>query len=147
MITDTDIFNSMYSFGQIIKIHLAKQSNCAFVEFETREMAENTINSLYNALLINNIVIPIKWAKQKETNSNATSTQVLESIIPPPPGMEFAPVGSYAVNSSTNMNIAGLKRSYDSTKSQQQQTSETNLKRNNALNYPSMNPSRLGSNL
>merc|ERR1711871_542741 len=95
----------------------AQAKGCAFVQFSTRFEAENAASQLHNALYVRGKSLALNWAKPREkddtvlnggvavrptivyNNPNTGFTIKSNDVysIPAPPGMESAPISSYAL--------------------------------------------------
>ncbi|KAN0019121.1 hypothetical protein ACTFIU_002323 [Dictyostelium citrinum] len=80
-ITEDDIKNNLFVFGNIKKVKLIEHQKCAFVTFETRESAESAIDSLFNNFKIDDCEIKINWSKsnkpppiQNTANNNSNNS-------------------------------------------------------------------------
>lgn len=94
--TEMDLKDAFYAYGQITGIHIVRSSKCAFVEYASREMAEFAAAQLYNSLTLKGRPVTINWAKPKTQNSNASSSNA-KVVMPAPPGMENQNVTAYAL--------------------------------------------------
>ena len=96
-ITEADIRGVIYPYGHITGIHLVKASRCAFVDYADRATAEYAAKHMHNALAINGKPISIKWAKSKaQQNPSLPGSYSGQGLMPPPPGLENAPLSSYS---------------------------------------------------
>ena len=64
-ITEKDIKNFFYAFGEIKSVVIIYKSKCAFVNFATRSGAELAVEKAYNNCKINDHVIRVQWGKPK----------------------------------------------------------------------------------
>jgi pre-mRNA-splicing factor RBM22/SLT11 len=99
-ISEGDLREVMYPYGHIQNVHLVRASKCAFVEFASREMAENAAKELYRAMIVKDKVINVNWSKPRAQDyvQGGGSTQSSDSgptAMLPPPGMEKAPTSAY----------------------------------------------------
>ena len=178
-LTDTYLRELLYSYGHIVGVHIVKGGNCAFVEFASRDIAEQAANLMHNALVIGGKSVSVNWAKPRSQGASVDSASSLGQgtssaaiVMPPPPGLERAPVSSYALqNMSTpllpppppgappssithqgsNSQSGSGKRKLDesavSVVSTQVRGESDGAKHSKtaAVSYPSTNPSRLGA--
>jgi hypothetical protein len=82
-----------------VNTHISRSGKCAFVEYLSREIAENAARQLHNNLMIQNQIIPVNWSKPKgilTTDAKAVYANQ-DSTMLPPPGMENAPVSAYSL--------------------------------------------------
>ena len=104
-VSENDLREALYPYGMIQNIHIIRKAKCAFVEFMTREMAENAASQLYRALVIKGHAINVNWAKPKAQTeggnggggSGMPSNEDGSIAMLPPPGMEAAPMNTYAL--------------------------------------------------
>jgi pre-mRNA-splicing factor RBM22/SLT11 len=101
-ITEEDLRDHFYHFGEIRTIRMQIPQRCAFIEFTTREAAEAAANKLHKNLIVKGVFLKVDWARPKDLGTDAamvatTPTTAPEApadplnlIPPPPPG--FAPV-------------------------------------------------------
>ena len=50
-ITEKDLSDQFYAYGELKNIQIVPQSNCAFVTYTTREAAEKAADKLHNNLI------------------------------------------------------------------------------------------------
>jgi len=79
-ISESDLRDHFYYFGEIAALKMQSVQHCAFVEFTTREAAEAAINKLYNNLIINGTFLRLSWAKPAQLGQ---SSQQLASLSAP----------------------------------------------------------------
>ena len=144
-ITETDLRDVFYAYGQITGVHIVRSSKCAFVEYASREMAEFAAAQLYNALNIKGRNVTVNWAKPRVQNSN-TSNSNARVVMPAPPGMENKNVSDYALPGvslpilETPSNANALD---DADRSKKRKIDELNQP--TKVSYSSMSSTRLGS--
>lgn len=99
-ISEGDLREVIYPYGHIQGISMIPKAKCAFVQFASREMAENAARELYRAMMVRGRVISVNWAKPRaqahvegggETNESSGAGMVML----PPPGMENKNTTSY----------------------------------------------------
>eukprot|EP01120_Amphizonella_sp_Union-15-10_P013454 TRINITY_DN6231_c0_g1_i1.p1 TRINITY_DN6231_c0_g1~~TRINITY_DN6231_c0_g1_i1.p1 ORF type:complete len:411 (-),score=72.13 TRINITY_DN6231_c0_g1_i1:111-1343(-) len=88
-ITEQNLRDHFYHFGEILSIKMVPSANCAFVTFLMREAAEQAAQKLYNNLIINGVFLKIQWGKPQQKDPEK---------IPARP--EIAPPGFYRAPSS-----------------------------------------------
>eukprot|EP01121_Diplochlamys_sp_Union-15-3_P022765 TRINITY_DN9791_c0_g1_i1.p1 TRINITY_DN9791_c0_g1~~TRINITY_DN9791_c0_g1_i1.p1 ORF type:complete len:327 (+),score=61.69 TRINITY_DN9791_c0_g1_i1:63-983(+) len=69
-ITEQNLKDHFYHFGEITSIKMVPASNCAFVTFLLREAAESAAQKLYNNLIINGVFLKIQWGKPQQRDSD-----------------------------------------------------------------------------
>lgn len=87
-VSEQDLQDNFYSFGELQSVRMAVRQGCAFVTFASRESAEAAANKLYNNLTVNGARLKIMWGRSPTESSTSTA---------PPPGMQqggfFPPPG------------------------------------------------------
>ena len=102
-ISEGDLREVIYPYGHIQKINLVRSAKCAFVEFASREMAENAAKELYRAMIVKDKVINVNWSKPRAQgyveggggSSQSSASHDGPTAMLPPPGMEKAPTSAY----------------------------------------------------
>lgn len=100
-ITEQDIRDVFYAYGEIREIKIVPESLCAFITYATREDAEKAASQLYNNLKIKDISCRLSWGKpeyldepsttpkstvqQSNTSSNNFFSIPTSQTMPPPP--------------------------------------------------------------
>jgi len=86
-ITEQDLADVFYAYGELKAIHVAAASKCAFVTYTTREAAEFAAQSLLNKLNIHGIKLNLRWGKPQQPRDDtitepAPMMTAVPSIIP-----------------------------------------------------------------
>jgi len=83
-VTEQDIKNSFYAYGEIRHITLVAKQGCAFVQFNKRSAAELAAEKTFNKLVIRGLKLTIRWGKSqgKQTAIAHDATQAQD----PAPG-------------------------------------------------------------
>ena len=76
-VTDQDIRNSFYAYGEIRQITMVPKQGCAFVQFTKRASAELAADKTFNKLIIRGLKLTIRWGKSQGKQSGGA--------LPPPP--------------------------------------------------------------
>jgi len=92
-ITEQDLRNHFYQFGEIRQISLAPKQSCAFVQFTRRGAAELAAEKSFNKVVIKGRKLTIKWGKSQGKQTEVGSGQAgavptlpgLPGALPPPP--------------------------------------------------------------
>jgi len=79
-ITEQDLRDHFYYFGEIKSIKLVPAQHCAFIEFTTRDACEAAVQKLFNRLIVNGVFLKIAWAKPQQL-----AEKLAASNLPPPP--------------------------------------------------------------
>ena len=100
-ITQQDLKDHFYAFGEIVSIRLVPNSKCAFVELATHDQASHAIESLRNNLVIRGQFLKVGWAKPQthkiDRMYTAADSSSSTASIPPPPGyVPYNPIASGA---------------------------------------------------
>ena len=97
-ISEVDIQGVIYPYGLFKSVRIARNSRSAFVEYVDRATAEYAAAYLGTGLSIKGQSIPVNWAKPKPSQTvGDSSAKESSQFLPAPPGMETAPVHSYAL--------------------------------------------------
>ena len=94
-ISQQDLKDHFYAFGEIVSVRLVPASKCAFIEFATHDQATHAIDSLRNNLVIRGQFLKVGWAKPQTHRVDRAymAADAAASSIPPPPGyVPFNPV-------------------------------------------------------
>jgi len=90
-ITDSDIRQTFYVYGEILSIKLIQKSHCAFVHFATREAAEQAADKLYRCCDIKGKRIHLDWAKPDTKSKEAQQAALSAEEVPELPGKSKMP--------------------------------------------------------
>ncbi|KAK9718173.1 Pre-mRNA-splicing factor slt11 [Basidiobolus ranarum] len=93
-ITEPDLHDYFYAFGELKSIVLVYKSKCAFVNFVTRASAEQAIEKTMGKVNIKDIDLKVMWGRPRPQGPNSEVKPVGEgksesgdfSQPPPPPG-------------------------------------------------------------
>eukprot|EP01127_Copromyxa_protea_P001247 TRINITY_DN11288_c0_g1_i1.p1 TRINITY_DN11288_c0_g1~~TRINITY_DN11288_c0_g1_i1.p1 ORF type:complete len:373 (-),score=79.03 TRINITY_DN11288_c0_g1_i1:89-1111(-) len=69
-ISESDLKDYFYYFGEISSITMLAEQRCAFIEFTTREAAEAAISKLYNNLIVHGTFLRLAWAKPTQLGAS-----------------------------------------------------------------------------
>ncbi|GAB1301772.1 Pre-mRNA-splicing factor RBM22 [Apodemus speciosus] len=107
-ITETDLRNHFYQFGEIRTITVVQRQQCAFIQFATRQAAEVAAEKSFNKLIVNGRRLNVKWGrsqaargKEKDKDGTTDSGIKLEPVpglpgaLPPPPAAEEEASANY----------------------------------------------------
>ncbi|NXU47713.1 RBM22 factor, partial [Turnix velox] len=107
-ITESDLRNHFYQFGEIRTITVVQRQQCAFIQFATRQAAEVAAEKSFNKLIINGRRLNVKWGrsqaargKEKDKEGTTESGIKLEPVpglpgaLPPPPAAEEEASANY----------------------------------------------------
>eukprot|EP01125_Pyxidicula_operculata_P007368 TRINITY_DN2508_c0_g1_i1.p1 TRINITY_DN2508_c0_g1~~TRINITY_DN2508_c0_g1_i1.p1 ORF type:complete len:396 (-),score=98.87 TRINITY_DN2508_c0_g1_i1:317-1504(-) len=62
-ITEQDLRDHFYHFGEIKSVKMNYNQHCSFIEFTTREATEKALKQYFNHLIINGVFLKLSWAK------------------------------------------------------------------------------------
>ena len=62
-ITEKELVDQFYAYGEIKSIQVVPLSNCAFVTYTTREAAETAVEKLHNNLVVRGARLKIMWGR------------------------------------------------------------------------------------
>jgi len=86
-VSEQDIKNAFYAYGEIRSITLVSKQGCAFVQFTTRKSAERAADSTFNKLNIRGNKVTIRWGKSQGKTGGHTPLVPSEApnALPAPP--------------------------------------------------------------
>eukprot|EP00112_Aurelia_sp_Birch-Aquarium-sp1_P013785 Seg2942.4 transcript_id=Seg2942.4/GoldUCD/mRNA.D3Y31 product="Pre-mRNA-splicing factor RBM22" protein_id=Seg2942.4/GoldUCD/D3Y31 len=92
-VTDQDLRDHFYQFGEIRSVTMVARQNCGFVTFTTRPAAETAAERSFNKLIIKGRRLKILWGKSqadkpktgKDGGLKLTPVPGLPGALPPPP--------------------------------------------------------------
>src|SRR3546814_826855 len=101
LMTEQDLRDVFYAYGLIQSVHISRPNKCAFIEYSSRQEAEQAAKMLYNSLVVRGEPLQLSWAKPRTyddgsgaTGSGASSAKAAGSagpsaahggLVPPPP--------------------------------------------------------------
>ncbi|XP_033751822.1 pre-mRNA-splicing factor RBM22-like [Pecten maximus] len=90
-IGETELRDHFYQFGEIRSINIASKQQCAFVQFTTRQAAENATEKSFNKLIMGGRRLNIKWGKsQAQLGVTKKDGEDSEKALEPVPGLPGA---------------------------------------------------------
>lgn len=154
-LTEKDIRDHFYQYGEIRNITLVNKQQCAFIQFTKRSSAEVAAQSTFNKLVLGGQKLSIKWAhSQAKQTSTATKTNRYFENSPSLPGQQqTAPSNDYFNLAPTDSMPPGLYQNsaYPAPYSSIPLPPNANNMQippppiNESLHYPSQDPNRLGA--
>lgn len=168
-ITEPEIRDNFYQYGEIRSIALVPRQQCAFVQYTKRAAAELAAEKSFNKLVMNGRKVAIKWAHSQAKQTSAKTDRRYElAAIPPqtsvatanpndffnlqqevtvlPPGMKIHQIPQSLLPTSYQMYSQRYAAPYSSVPvTSIGGTTIPPPPVPNNLHYPSQDPSRLGS--
>lgn len=95
-LTEQDLRDVFYAYGEIRSIRALREKRCAFVEFTTRDAAEAAAQKLHRNLVVRGLKLDLDWAKPASLSGPSSDGQGGAAAssstggalpLPPPPGM------------------------------------------------------------
>ena len=83
-ITETDLKNHFYQFGEIRTITIVQRQQRAFIQFATSQAAEVAAKKSFNKPVVNSCRLKVKWGRSQqpeEKKRRRTEPQILESSL------------------------------------------------------------------
>ncbi|KAM7540480.1 hypothetical protein Aperf_G00000038597 [Anoplocephala perfoliata] len=95
-ISETDLRDHFYQFGELRSVSVHYKQHCAFLQFTTREAAETAADRSYDRLILRGHRLTVNWGKSPAALAAANAgisvkgTNAAESL-PPVPGLPLPP--------------------------------------------------------
>lgn len=123
-ITEKDLRDHFYQFGEIRTIHLVPKQSCAFITYTTRTAAEMAVEKSFQKLVIHGQKLVIRWGRS-QAKRGASATEGKPQVFAPVPGLPIGPPDYFSLGSSEASSSSGSATS--------------------TIHYPSQDPQRLGA--
>ncbi|VDM22367.1 unnamed protein product [Hydatigera taeniaeformis] len=96
-ITEKDLRDHFYQFGELRSVSVHYKQHCAFLQFTTREAAERAAERSYDRLILRGHRLTVNWGKSPAALAAASAgisvTGVMDvAPLPPVPGLPLPPV-------------------------------------------------------
>eukprot|EP01103_Thecamoeba_quadrilineata_P012797 TRINITY_DN3391_c0_g1_i2.p1 TRINITY_DN3391_c0_g1~~TRINITY_DN3391_c0_g1_i2.p1 ORF type:complete len:242 (-),score=34.62 TRINITY_DN3391_c0_g1_i2:43-768(-) len=99
-ITENDLRDIFYAYGELKTIKLVTRAMCAFITYTTRDGAEAAAENLFNKLTIKGVQLRISWGKPQqfeagqfqtvsETHNTPAGILPTKLGVAPPPGINL----------------------------------------------------------
>lgn len=88
-LTEQDLRDHFYQYGEIRSLSLVPKQQCAFVQYTTRAAAENAAEKTFNKLILGGRRLSIKWGRSQGRIGTTIGAQNLE-VYEPVPGLPGA---------------------------------------------------------
>ncbi|XP_015915159.1 pre-mRNA-splicing factor RBM22 [Parasteatoda tepidariorum] len=89
-ITEKELKDHFYQYGEIRSITLLTKQQCAFIQFTTRQAAELAAEKAFNKLILSGRRLTIKWGRSQAKISTNTSKDTEMKNLEPVPGLPEA---------------------------------------------------------
>jgi len=86
-VSEKDLRDEFYAFGELKDIRMAPRNNCAFVTYTTRDAAEEAAERLANRLIVKGIRLKLMWGKPKIRDDPKPGAATTEFAIAGPVGV------------------------------------------------------------
>lgn len=90
-LTDSDLRNHFYQFGELRSVNVHPKQHCAFIQFATRNAAERAAERSYDRLILSGHRLTVNWGKSPAAlaaSMNSTNSQdAIDAALPPVPGL------------------------------------------------------------
>ncbi|CAG9858709.1 unnamed protein product [Phyllotreta striolata] len=83
-LTEQDIRDHFYQYGEIRSVSLVPKQQCAFVQYTTRAAAESAAEKTFNKLILGGRRLTIKWGRSQGRTGPAAIGHVPENYEPVP---------------------------------------------------------------
>uniref|UniRef100_A0A8C7P3W0 Pre-mRNA-splicing factor RBM22 n=1 Tax=Oncorhynchus mykiss TaxID=8022 RepID=A0A8C7P3W0_ONCMY len=104
-ISDAELRNHFYQFGEIRTTTIVQRQQCAFIQFATRQAAELAAEKSFNKLIINGRRLTVKWACVCSCSDSLLSP----TALPPPPALEEdVPTNYFNLDPGTSPNVMNI---------------------------------------
>lgn len=111
-LTEKDIRDNFYQYGEIRNITMVARQQCAFVQFTKRTAAELAAEKTFNKLVLGGQKLTIKWAFSQAKQNEAKVPKVSNKYFDPaPPQFPPAPQNDYFNLSPADVTVmpSGMK--------------------------------------
>ncbi|VDL19006.1 unnamed protein product [Hymenolepis diminuta] len=112
-ITEQDLRDHFYQFGELRSVSVHYKQHCAFLQFTTREAAEKAADRSYDRLILKGHRLTVNWGKSPAALAAANAgisikATATNELLPPVPGLPLPP----APPPSSIMSMAGPSTSF-----------------------------------
>ncbi|KAM3180905.1 RNA binding motif protein 22 [Hymenolepis weldensis] len=112
-ITEQDLRDHFYQFGELRSVSVHYKQHCAFLQFTTREAAEKAADRSYDRLILKGHRLTVNWGKSPAALAAANAginikATAANELLPPVPGLPLPP----APPPSSIMSMAGPSTSF-----------------------------------
>lgn len=89
-LTEDDLRDHFYQFGEIRSVTILSKQQCAFVQFTTRSAAEAAVEASFNKVMLGGRRLNIKWGRAQASKGNSEETNESQLKLEPVPGLPRA---------------------------------------------------------
>ncbi|KAK9839921.1 hypothetical protein WJX74_000404 [Apatococcus lobatus] len=82
-ITDADLRDAFYPFGEIASIRVLEKRHCGFVTYEARSSAEKAAEELQNRLIVRGSRCKLMWGRPQQERNSESAPAVPANMLPP----------------------------------------------------------------
>jgi pre-mRNA-splicing factor RBM22/SLT11 len=132
--TEQDLRDHFYQYGEIRTISVVGKQNCAFVTYSNRAAAELAVEKSYQKLVIHGQRLVIRWGKSLAKRGNNDRDD--DKAVP------TAQIPGLPSGTPDYFNLAGATSTATSSSSSRQPTASSSKVN---FYYPSQDPERMGS--
>lgn len=172
-LTEQNIRDYFYQFGEIRSVSLVAKQQCAFVQYTTRTAAEAAAEKTFNKLILSGRRLTIKWGRSQgrtgpSLNHTAENYEPVPGLpgalpelsnnffnlepghiplpnMPPPPSLMVPPIFAPPPIPSFFFNPPQLPQFAAATGTTNVSSSESLITAKPVVHYPSQDPTRLGA--
>ncbi|CAH1115616.1 unnamed protein product [Psylliodes chrysocephalus] len=83
-LTEQDIRDHFYQYGEIRSVSLVPKQQCAFVQYTTRAAAETAAEKTFNKLILGGRRLTIKWGRSQGRTGPSTNVHAVDNYEPVP---------------------------------------------------------------
>lgn len=109
-LTEQDIKDNFYQYGEIRSINMVSRQQCAFVQYTKRVAAELAAEKTFNKLVLGGRKLTIKWAHAQAKQTNQSSAPKINrsfdpSLVPPIPPQNAGAAGGPSISHTDYFNL------------------------------------------
>lgn len=140
-ISEKDLRDHFYQFGELRSVTVVGKQNCAFVTYTNREAAELAIERSFQKLVIHGQKLSIRWGRSQAKRGQAfTGDGDERSRLPPVPGLPVGTPDFFSLTASASAGSAASLPTIPSLPAPVVAAPPVT-----GIHYPSQDPQRLGS--
>ena len=146
-IVESDLRDHFYQFGELRQVSVVSKQGCAFIQYTKRSAAELAAQKSFNKLSIKGKKLTIRWGKSQGKQGHSTAGSATAGPSVPVPGLPATlPAPPEELTSNFfNLPSAGAAATAMAAPNPYLFPVGAALPQQQAIHYPSQDPSRLGS--